>query len=87
MASSTAALAARMVVKATMTDTTVDVEAMEETATVQTGKAGDGTGKERVIATSGHVQLLVSSQSGRACRLCKHLCSAAAVDTAMQSFV
>jgi hypothetical protein len=30
-----------------MTDTTVDVEAMEETATVQKGNAGDSKQKER----------------------------------------
>jgi len=37
------------------------VEAMEETATVQRGKGGQ-RGKRKVIATSGHAQLLVSSQ-------------------------
>jgi hypothetical protein len=70
-----------------MTDTTVDVEAMEERATVQTGKAGDRKRKEIVIPTSGHAQLLVSFASGRACRVCNHLCRTAAADTAMQSFV
>lgn len=51
MASSTAALAAKIVVMATMTDTTVDIEAMEEAATVQTGEAGDTQGKEGRPAT------------------------------------
>jgi hypothetical protein len=40
MASSTAALAARMVVMATMFYAAGGVEAMEQTATVQRGKGG-----------------------------------------------
>jgi len=45
MASSKAALAARMVVMATMFDAAVEDEAMEQTATVQRGKADDKKGK------------------------------------------
>ena len=62
MASSTAALAARMVVMATMSDAAVGVEAMEQTDSYRTKRQGRTEGEEEVIATAGHAQLLVSSQ-------------------------